>query len=220
MRSAMVLKLMGACTLLLAATGDTPSQQRKPSIKLTDPSDKRMDQSSLGRDPRLRRARLTVMGRPDFHDLIRRLQAETELPFSIAPHLERHDPDLGEWTMPNTQTWVIMNTLADLGLEDGHWIRTADGYRLNATRSLRERPPPPPAGVHGERPAPAPAGVPAPLADDSSWWQRLVVIVPSILVVFVLVVGTFVLLRSRRSLAANGVPLLLETEEAKVSLRG
>jgi hypothetical protein len=84
----------------------------------------------LSLDPKLRALLSVVEKHPKLADILIRLGACTGLNFTLADNLTQHDPDLGEWTLPNVPAYSIMEIITDKQLDNGHWEKTPDGYRL------------------------------------------------------------------------------------------
>ncbi len=96
-------------------------------------------------DPRLA-VRVTIASsNSTFSDVLRHLREVAGLDLTVAPNLERHDPDFGHLGLRDVPAWTAMTLLAQAQLEGGRWEKTETGYRLTATRSLRERADPEPA---------------------------------------------------------------------------
>jgi hypothetical protein len=84
----------------------------------------------LGLDQRLH-ARLTIIEKkPKLAELLPRMAAATGLKFTLADNIKHHNPDLGEFNLRNVRVYSFMEIIARNDIDDGHWEKTADGYRL------------------------------------------------------------------------------------------
>jgi hypothetical protein len=92
----------------------------------------------LGLDRNLH-VRLTVIAKdPTISELIGRLSTSTGLNITVAENLTRHDPSLGDINMKSTYAYTFMELIAERDLDDGHWVKTDDGYRLEGiSRAMR-----------------------------------------------------------------------------------
>ncbi len=111
-------------------------------------------------------------------ELVRRLEEATKLKLTFAENLKYHDPDLGTYldTRPgffnaeNHPAWQLLEYIGHQEMDDGRWIATKEGYRLEG-KSQRLNPPaapkaPAPPLAPKEPPAPP---VAAPVESSSVW---------------------------------------------------
>jgi len=75
--------------------------------------------------------------------LLELLQKATGLKLTVAPNLEKHQPDFGHMQLPKVGSYSVMELIASRELEEGRWVKTVDGYQLTAKKSLVKPPPPP-----------------------------------------------------------------------------
>ncbi|MCI0684849.1 MAG: hypothetical protein L0Y71_22355, partial [Gemmataceae bacterium] len=97
----------------------------------------------LRRDSRLA-VRLNIFAEdPPVGEILDELRTATTLDLVLADDLTRHDPRLGELVMRNAPAFSFMEMIAERDLENGRWVKTDTGYRLEGV-SKRLRPLPPP----------------------------------------------------------------------------
>jgi hypothetical protein len=101
---------------------------------------KKPDHTYLLRDLKLHAKVTIVQDGPPLPEVLHTLSKATGLSLSVAKNLESHYPALGGVTMRNAPAWMVMKLVAEKDLEDGRWEKIEGGYRLIATRSLREKP--------------------------------------------------------------------------------
>lgn len=75
---------------------------------------------------------------PTLSQIIARLHEATGLDLTIAENLRHHQPDYGhiQPSTPGYRAWQIMEMVSKRKLEDGHWEKTDQGYRLVGTSLL------------------------------------------------------------------------------------
>jgi hypothetical protein len=97
----------------------------------------------LSADPKLR-VKLTVIEKDaTLPHLMDRLEETTGLSFTLSENLVYHEPGFGHIDVKNGLAFSIMGIIATTDLDNGRWVRTDTGYRLEgASRALR--PPPSP----------------------------------------------------------------------------
>lgn len=94
----------------------------------------------LAIDPKLQ-ARVTIIANnPPLEEVLQRIREATGVALTLDPKIERHDPEFGSLQLPNTPAWTVMGLIAEKDLVEGRWEQVADGYRLTAQSSLREKP--------------------------------------------------------------------------------
>jgi hypothetical protein len=96
------------------------------------------NQFPLRQDARLH-PKMSVIGvDPKLAEFLERLHKSTKLSFTLADNLDYHDPKFGSVKLPNVPACIVMEWIAQKDLDDGRWIKTDDGYRLEGTsRALR-----------------------------------------------------------------------------------
>lgn len=160
----------------------TRSLREKPVAGHPGQPDGKPDVYYLTRDQRLW-AKMSVQEDPtSLNVLLDHLRQATGMSITLADNLQQHEPLLGGISFNNARAWELMKLIESKDLKDGRWEKTADGYQLVATASLRER----------ELPV-------RPVA----WWHSPLVFVPALLAVLMLVLGTIVLFRRRRATDAK-----------------
>jgi hypothetical protein len=100
--------------------------------------EERLKQFPLRADPRLD-PKISVIGvDPKLAEFLESLHQRTKLRFTLAENLDYHDPKFGSVKLPNVPACIVMEWIAQKDLDDGHWVKTDDGYRLEGTsRALR-----------------------------------------------------------------------------------
>ena len=78
---------------------------------------------------------------PELRELLNRLGEATDLRFTLADNLAKHEPYFGKVSLGLAKAWQVMELIAYVDLENGKWVKTAEGYRLEGV-SISSRPAP------------------------------------------------------------------------------
>lgn len=105
-------------------------------LKTPEKRDGPPDPLSLRRDARLAAEVSIVATEIRLTEVLKPLQNATGLALSIDPVLRAHDPVFEHIQIKKGPAWAVMEMTARKHLEDGHWIKVPDGYRLTAKKSL------------------------------------------------------------------------------------
>ncbi|MBI1832704.1 MAG: hypothetical protein HYR84_14785 [Planctomycetes bacterium] len=74
-------------------------------------------------------------------ELLQQMRDATGLNFTLAANLTYHDPALGFVHQPKAPVFWVMEGILLYDLDDGHWVKTEEGYRLEGvSRALRAPP--------------------------------------------------------------------------------
>ena len=92
----------------------------------------------LGGDPKLRQA-LDISKESRLPYLLDRIEKSSGRKLTLAENLAHHSPDFKGVTPANqVLLYIVMEIIEKIDLEDGRWVKTDDGYRLEGeSRAIR-----------------------------------------------------------------------------------
>jgi len=134
----------------------------------------------LGSDTRLHAKLDVLIDDPSLGDLLTRIQQATGVNLIAEDVVLQHRPPVGRISFRGVTAHWFMDYLARKGLNEGHWEKTENGYRL--------------VGTVGSEVQPAPSSV----------WKNPWLIGGILVGMAVLVIGGIVFLKGRRDSVRNG----------------
>src|SRR5437870_2782161 len=94
--------------------------------------------SNLHADPKLHRNLRIVDRNPTLESLFAKLETATKFKLTLDEKLTGHQPKFGRLQVYEAEAWSVMAMIAKVGLQDGRWEKTAEGYRLAAKGMIEQ----------------------------------------------------------------------------------
>jgi len=90
---------------------------------------------SLRSDPKLQVKVTIVEINPELAAVFEKFETATDLKFTVDKRIDGHRPKLGSFQFRNTPVFAVMGVLPKIGLEEGRWEKTSNGYMLTGKTS-------------------------------------------------------------------------------------
>ena len=127
-------------TLTAARMNAAPFKGQIAAMKDKDPKVLAL-KFPLRMDPKLRGKIGRIGPEADLNDLLERVRSTSARKLVLAENLTYHDPKFAGVVVVDAPAWMAMELLAKRDIDDGKWIKTEEGYRLEGvSKSLRTPP--------------------------------------------------------------------------------